>query len=489
MKAVRWNFMSTALGAVIGLVQLWILSRILPPHEYGVISLALIVIQFLNIFLDFGITNSIVRRAQITEKELSSLYVINMAMGAATFLAAFMSAGAVAEFFKSPELITQIRIMSFGFLLAPFAQQQRAIMVREMQFDYIAIVAIVQVLVNFAVVVGLALIYRQAWVASVSFVISTGVSAAIFFRKSLTERKLSFAFEWASAKPHLRYAIQLVSDSLINVVSVNTYPALMARLVDLTAIGGYNIAYGISINLIDRLKPVLMQALFPAFAKIQDDDAKLGKNFLLVTTYASLINFPLLAGLFVASSPLIHVFFKPEWYFIEELVRILCLIGMFRSVDVPVISLLLVKAKMYLNVRVGVVKLVVGVALAWYLGTHYGIIGIAYSFLIVQASNTIFGYFLLVRPCLKGLGKAYLRSVMVPLAQVLPIFVLGGALALFPPTSMPAANLGLIIVVGGLSYVVALVLTPFKDVREFLFLASRNVSPKLERFLMAKLQK
>ncbi|NGZ88048.1 MOP flippase family protein [Duganella sp. SAP-35] len=489
MKAVRWNFASTALGAVVGLVQLWILSRILPPHEYGVISLALMVIQFLNIFLDFGITNSIVRRAQITELELSSLYAINLAMGAGTFLAAYLASDWMGTFFKSPELVIQIKIMAFGFLLAPFAQQQRAIMVREMHFNFIAMVAIVTLLVNFAVVVGLALVYREAWVASVSFLVSTALSSAIFFRKGLTERKLSFAFQWESARPHLRYAIQLVSDSLINVVSVNTYPALMARLVDLTAIGGYNIAYGISINLIDRLKPVLMQALFPAFAKIQDDDVKLAKNFLLVTSYASLINFPLLTGLFVASTPLVHTFFKPEWYFIDDLVRILCLIGMFRSVDVPVISLLLAKAKMYLNVRVGIFKLVIGIALAYWLGKNHGIIGIAYSFLIVQASNTVFGYYLLVRPCLPGLGRAYFISVLIPLLQVLPICVVAGLLTRFPPSSLPMLNLALIVVGGGAAYVLGLLLTPFAVVREFVLLAGKNVSPKVERLLARRLNK
>ncbi len=478
MNAVKWNFAATALGAVVGVLQLWLLSRILGPHEYGIISLALMVVQFFTIFIDFGISNAIIRHTKITELELSSLYVINIALGVATFAAAWLASAPLAAFFNSPELVTQVRIMAVVFLIAPFGQQQRAMLARELRFNFIAVVAIITLLTNCVVVIALALLYGKAWAASVSFLASTALSCAIFFGHSLRERALSFRFSWPAARPHMRYAAQLVGDSLINVVSVNTYPALMARLVSLPAIGGYNIAYGISINLIERLKPVLTQALFPAFAKIQDDQDKLARNFLLVTTYGSLINFPLLMGMFVCSSSVVELFFKPEWRFIDVLVKILCLVGMVRSVDAPVISLLLVKAKMYLNVRMGVAKLLLGVPLAYALGTAYGIVGIAGSFLIVQLVNTVVSYFVLVRACVSGQGRAYVRALLIPLAQVLPVVLAAGVFIAGRPFAAVAVNLALAIAAGALAYVGALCWSPFPEAREFLRLVASAVSPR-----------
>ena len=481
IQAVKWNFLSTALGTVIGIVQLWALSRILPTHEYGVMGAAFIVIQFFNIFIDFGISSSIVRSKTVTELELSSLYAISVALGVVNFIIAFGLSPWIGEFFKSEEVVVQVRIMAFTFLLAAFGQQQRAILVREMRFNLISIVAVITLVVNFVSIIVLALIFRKAWVASVAALLGTAVSCGIFFVQGLRERKLSFTFDWPSARPHLRYAISLVGDSLINVVSVNTFPVLMARMVSMTAIGGYNIANGISINLIERLKPVLTQALFPAFAKIQDDGEKLARNFLLVTTFGSLVNFPLLVGTFITSSAILSCFFKPEWAFVADLVKVLCLAGMFRSLDPPVISLLLVKAKMYLNVRLGIPKLVLGIALATWLGTRFGIHGIVSSFLVVQAANTIVGYFVMVRSCLPGIGLAYLKSVLMPLAQTLPIAVVAGLLTVFPPTAYPVVNLGLAVAGGALGYVAGLWFSPFATVREFLQLGLRNVSPRLAR--------
>lgn len=479
IKSVKWNFVSTAVGAVIGVLQLWLLSRILPSHEYGVISLALMVIAFFNIFIDFGISNSIIRHAHISELELSSLYVINIALGVITFVIAFTATPLLSNFFNSPELITQIQIMSMAFLVVPFGQQQRAILSRELRFNILAIVSIVTLLTNFVLVISLALIYRKAWAASVAFFVSTTLGCIIFFVHSLRERNLSFAFSWIAAKPHIRYSIQLVADSLINVVSVNTFPALMARMVSLTAIGGYNISYGISINLIERLKPVLVQALFPAFAKMQNDEGKLTRNFLLVTSYGLLINLPLLAGMFVCSTAVVDLFFKPEWRFISILVKILCLVGMIRSIDAPVISLLLVKAKMYLNVRMGVAKLVIGIVLAYGLGRYFGIVGIVSSFLIVQALNTVMSYFFLVRSCLHPIGAVYLKHVLVPFAQTVPIFIGAGTLALHPPSSSLVLNLTLMVGAGAFSYGIGLYLSPFTLVREFVLLAGASLGPRM----------
>ncbi|WP_308462218.1 MOP flippase family protein [Sphingomonas citri] len=479
MKAVKWNFVSTAIGAFVGLLQLWLLARILPPHEYGVISLALMIITFFNIFIDFGISNSIIRHGHITELELSSLYTINIGLGLVTFVVAFVSSPLLSHFFKSPELTTQLQIMSLVFLFVPFGQQQRAILSRELRFDFVAIVSIITLLTNCVLVIALAVIFKKAWVASVAFFVSTTLGCVIFFAHSLRERRPSFTFSWPAARPHIRYSVQLVLDSLINVVSVNTYPALMARMVSLTAIGGYNISYGISINLIERLKPVLVQALFPAFAKIQDDETKLTRNFLLVTSYGMLVNLPLLAGMFVCSSLVVQVFFKPEWQFIAVLVKILCLVGMVRSIDPPVISLLLVKAKMHLNVRMGVAKLLIGIVLAIVLGQRYGIVGIASSFLIVQLLNTIASYFFLVRACVVGVGRQYLINVLIPFAQTLPIFIGAGAVVVMAPTPWPAVNLALSVVVGALGYALGLWFSPFALVRGFVLLAANGLSAKL----------
>ena len=492
IRAIKWNFVATAAGAVVSLVQLWALSRILPPHEYGVIGAGFIVIAVFNIFIDFGLSNAIIRKQDITATELSSLYCLGVWLGLINFMLAFFLSGYLGAFFKSEEVVLQIRIMSLTFLFVAFGQQQRVMLTRAMRFDTIARVTVVTMLLNFVTVIGLALLYRKAWVASVAAVASTAVGCLMYFLQGLRERPLSFAFRWEAARPHLAYALFLVLDSLINVVSISTFPIVMGRLVNLTAIGGYNIANGISLNLIERLKPVLTQALFPAFARLQDDNDRLASNFLLVTTYGALINFPLLSGTLVCSHLIVESFFQPQWLFVAPLVQVLCLVGMVRSLDAPVISLLLVKARMHLNIQLGIPKLLLGVLLAYVLGIRYGLEGIVWSFLLVQSANTIAAYFFMVRACLPGVGAAYARSILIPALQALPIVLAAGALAWLPTSSLPgllqapAAHLALVVATGVLAYLLGLWFSPFTTVQRFVDLVASNLHTRLGAAVAAR---
>lgn len=131
------------------------------------------------------------------------------------------------------------------------------------------------------------------------------------------------------------------------------------------------------------------------------------------------------------SDYVVTVFFEQKWQFITPIVQILCLVGAARSLDVPVISVLLAKGQMYRNVYLGVFKLALGIPLTWFLGKQYGLTGIVFSFLCIQIVNFVMGYFFQVRPCLNIKVKSYIYAVFVPLIHTLPMLVTGYLLILF----------------------------------------------------------
>lgn len=133
----------------------------------------------------------------------------------------------------------------------------------------------------------------------------------------------------------------------------------------------------------------------------------------------------MLIGMMLASTNVVSIFFDEKWAFIPPIVQILCIVGVLRSLETPVISVLLVKAQMYRNIYLGIGKLLIGIPLAWYLGTRFGVTGIVYGFLIIQVINTILGYFYLLKPSLGISGLTYLKTIMIPTVHVLPM-VAGG---------------------------------------------------------------
>lgn len=468
LSAVKWNLLSTVTTVVLGIISLWALSHILTVEQYGVISAALIISNFIMMLLDFGISNSIVRSKSIQKIELSSLAFINILMGVGAFIFTFIFSSYLAELFgASQSLNNQIKIMSLAFVFISFGLQPKALLTREMDFSALSKISIITAITNFILSVSLALTFHATWCVAIAFVISMLVSSLLsnFYAKDFMGH--GYKFERRQITSHFKYGMQLVLDSLVNQVSINTYPVLMSRLISLAAIGGYNISYNISIALFEKLNPVLSHALFPAFAKISDDESKLKLSFLKVTAFSAMVNFPILIGMLLVSKNIINVFFDPKWFFITPIVQVLCIVGLIRSLDTPVISILLVKAQMFRNVFLGIFKLVLGIPLTWFLGKNFGVLGIVYGFLIVQFINTFSAYFILLKPCLEIRFFEYGTSILIPLLHVIPMFLFGLCMNHWLSDNIVFLNLVVTIVTCMLVYCLTLILSPFHMVKEF----------------------
>ncbi|ARS98982.1 TPA: MOP flippase family protein [Klebsiella pneumoniae] len=479
LNAVKWNLLSTIVTVSLGMVSLWALSHILDVEQYGVISAALIITNFINMLLDFGISNSIVRSQSVEKIELASLSFVNICMGVIAFILVFIFSGNIAGIFGGSEnLRLQVEIISFGFVFIAFGLQPRALLTKDMAFDLLSRISIMVSITNFVIAISLAFIFHKSWCVAIAFLTSSiiGSLSTRFCAKNLMNYGKGFQFK--SIKKHFRYGIQLVIDSLINQISINTYPVLMSRLISFAAIGGYNISYSISIALFERLNPVLSHALFPAFSKIGNDESKLQSSFLKVTVFSSMINFPMLIGMMLASTNVVSIFFDEKWAFIPPIVQILCIVGVLRSLETPVISVLLVKAQMYRNIYLGIGKLLIGIPLAWYLGTRFGVTGIVYGFLIIQVINTILGYFYLLKPSLGISGLTYLKTIMIPTVHVLPMVAGGLFLNKMEPIDNQIAHLFILIVSCFALYIVTLFMSPSHTVREFRLTIINNFMSK-----------
>lgn len=474
INGVKWNLLSTISTTLFGIILLWVLSHIFTPTQYGVISATIIISNFCNMLLDFGISNSIIRSDNVTKKELNSLYILNVIIGFFIFITVFLLSDKISNLFNASEgLATQIKLVSFGFIISAFTLQPKAIMNKELLFNHLSIITILTNIINFIFSISLAYFYHSVWCVALAFIISNFFNMILtnYISKANKLNDFSFQFDIHSICKHIKYGSQLVLDSFINQISINSYPVLMSRLVSLAAIGGYNISYSISIALFERLNPVLSHALFPAFSRIKQDDTKLSHNFLKVTCFASLVNFPILLGMFTISDYVVDVFFDPKWGFITPIVSILCWTGVIRSLDVPVIAILLVRAKMYMNIYLGFFKLLIGLPLAWYLGSKYSITGIVLSFLIVQLFNTFCAMIFIIRPILNISALTYLRTLSIPFLTCLPMIILSELLKRFLLNfyfpNHPLFNMMVIILFSISIFLISIFLNPIREIKEF----------------------
>ena len=82
---VKWTTISAVISALCKFGQIVVLSRFLTKEEFGLIGVALMCINVSGIFVDLGITSGVMHIQQITRKQYSSLFWLNVFSGGFVF--------------------------------------------------------------------------------------------------------------------------------------------------------------------------------------------------------------------------------------------------------------------------------------------------------------------------------------------------------------------------------------------------------------------
>src|SRR5512147_2851372 len=71
-----WAFLGTGAQAILQLLVLIILARLLTPLDFGLVSAALIVVQFTSIFSQLGVGPAIVQRPALEDRHVRTAFTL-----------------------------------------------------------------------------------------------------------------------------------------------------------------------------------------------------------------------------------------------------------------------------------------------------------------------------------------------------------------------------------------------------------------------------
>jgi len=438
ISGAKWSAMATVVIIGLGLVQMTVLARVIDNHQFGLLTVSLVIIALADTLSDFGIANSIIQRKEISHLELTTLYWLNVALGIVVFALVFSLSGVIAEVLHNPDLAPLMRTLSFAFVVIPHGQQFRALMQKELEFSKIGMIETSAVLAGFTFTVVSAHFWPLAMTAILGYLVNSAVRTLLFgwFGRRIYRPGLHFSL--ASVSSNLRFGAWLTADSIINYVNTNLSTLVLARILGASVAGGYNLAYNVAVVPPMKLNPIITRVLFPAFAKIQDDTAKLRVNFYKLLSVVGIINFPVLLGLMVVSNNVVPLVFGEKWVSIVPILQLLCVVGLLRSVGNPIGSLLMAKARVDISFKFNVFKTFLFIP-AIIIGGHVaGALGVTLGFLLVQVVNTVLSYFVMIKPVLGSSYRQYILSLWLPFYLSLPTLavsyglgvVLNGAMSL-----------------------------------------------------------
>src|SRR5438270_2612768 len=119
-SAFIWSFVERIGVQVLrGLVAI-VLTRLLLPADFGLIAMLSLFIGVAQIIVTSGFATVLIRKPQITEDDLCSVFYFNLLIGFLLTATFFLATPPIAAFFHAPQLRQIGRVTSLNILVNSF---------------------------------------------------------------------------------------------------------------------------------------------------------------------------------------------------------------------------------------------------------------------------------------------------------------------------------------------------------------------------------
>jgi PST family polysaccharide transporter len=326
MAWVAWGSGATALLKVLVLV---VLTRLLTPADFGLVSAALVVIAFSLNFSQLGLGPALIQRPDLQPRHVSSAFYASIALGLLVAAIIWLGAPLIAQFFRMEHLTPVVRGLAFVFPIVGLATVPESLLQRDLRFRALANRDVVAYGVGYGVIgVGLALLGYGVWALVLAQVSQVAIRTVILMR--LSPMLLPARPTWRSFVELMDYGVGQ-SMSRVGVILANQVDNLVVgRWLGAVRLGEYSRAYQLMSVPTGLLGDVLDKVLFPTMAKVQDDPRRLAAAFLQGTALLALVTLPVGVVAAIVAPELVAVAFGSRWAGLVAPFQVLALGMMFR---------------------------------------------------------------------------------------------------------------------------------------------------------------
>ena len=428
ITGVSWSFVEQVLGRGVNFIIGIILARLLNPTDYGLVGMLGIFIAISQLFIDGGLTSALIRTKNPSDKDFSTVYIINMGLSVVFYFLLFFSAPIIAGFYNQPLLKPLTRAIALVFVIGSVSSIQGTLLTIRVDFKTKTFISLISAFISG--LVGILCAYKGLGVWALVAQTLTSAAAISLMTLLFVRWIPKLVFSKESFKRLFSYSSKLLAASVISTVYDNAYPMAIGKLFSASDVGLYSRAVqfpGVANNTVTG---ALNKVAFPVLSQIQDDDERLLLVYEKYVQLACFVIFPLLMGLCGCARPLVSFLLTEKWLECVPLMQIICFSLLTNCITTINLNLLYVKGRSDLVLKLEIIKKSIAFAIlfvsmffnltvmccgqvlyafiAMYLNTYYTKRILGYSF--SRQIKAVYPYFLI---SLAVLAEAWLSSTLI----------------------------------------------------------------------------
>ena len=373
-KALLWSGAEVLLRQGLQFFIYIALARLLSPDDFGTVALLSIFFGIASAFVDGGFSAALIQRKDLTIKDESTVFWLNIGMAAVATILLIFLAPEISRYFGKPILEQLTVVMAFNIFISALGSIQSTLLSRSLNFSIQMKISALSTTLSGSLAIWLAWRGYGVWALALQVTLNSILTSILLWCFSGWRPRMEFNIK--SAKNLFKFGGYMMASRLLDVTYNKLYTVIIGKNYGVAEIGYYDRAYNTRQIAIGTLSGVLERVAFPLFSILAEDKEKFRGAIKISLRGMMIVNTPMMLGLAVVAETLILVLFGEKWLSAAPIIQVLCIGGIFWPIHVVNLHALMGLGLSNKFFRLEIIKKIIG-TLFLVLGSFYGVIGLA----------------------------------------------------------------------------------------------------------------
>lgn len=330
IAGINWRFLTVVVQFALQFGIGVLLARLLPPEDFGLVGLALIVIGFGRIINDLGLAESIIQRDELSDRHIRVGFTFSVVLGGLLAVGMYGIAPIAATFLGDARVTPLLRFIGISFFFSGFGIAGEALLRRRLHFKQLMVVELISYALGYGgVAITLALNGFGEWSLAWGHLVQRILNSLLAYgavRHPL--RPL------AARKEFKQLASFGAGSSLLqifNYVALQGDYFVVGRVLGAGPLGLYTRAYQLMQKPLNYTAHVLSSVLFPAVSRIQYQEERVRAVYSKAISATTMIVLPSMIMLVVLAPEIVIGLYGENWAGTIIPLQVLAGFGIFRT--------------------------------------------------------------------------------------------------------------------------------------------------------------
>lgn len=373
-----WRLMERIGAQGIAFIISIVLARILDPDVYGTVALVTAIITVLNVLVDSGLGTALIQKKDADQLDFSTVFWFNLITCSLLYVALFLFAKSIANYYEILELKDIIRVLGIGIIISGIKNVQQAYVSRNMIFKKFFYSTLGGTIISGVIGIVVAIKGGGVWALVIQNISNQFFDTVILW---ITVRwRPSLEFSILRFKSLFSFGWKLLATSLISTIYDQIRQFIIGKKYNSESLAYYNQGNKLPALIVNNINTSIDSVLLPVFSQEQNNPSHIKEMMRKTIKVSTYILLPIMGGLAACATSFVKIVLTDKWLPCVPYIRIFCICYAFYPINTANLNAIKAMGRSDLNLKLEIIKKSIGI-IAIIVTMNINTIALAYSFM------------------------------------------------------------------------------------------------------------